>query len=160
MADLKWQWNFRYFTVCLVLPVQACQLTPDEASFCPESSRAPDTLKAAIKKDPPWLNLSTMLKCLSMPETYLEGVLPLVRWGKNVLNSSGWTSSIMHPPLDYSFSSNRKSNHTYPADHCQTLPQTWFFPFLPRRSPLAPAAAEGDEMTLVAALSLLPVLKN
>lgn len=148
------------FSLFYCMPWATCAGLPADSWWVHLLSCAPDTLKAAIKKDPPWLNLSTMLKCLSMPETYLEGVLPLVRWGKNVLNSSGWTSSIKHPLLDYSFSSNCKTNHIYPTDHCQTLPQTWFFPFLPRRSPLTPAAAEGDAMTLVAALSLLPVLKN
>ena len=49
----------------------------------------------------------------------------------------------MHPPLDYSFF-NTTSNHIYPMDHCQALPQARFFHFYQGRSPLAPVGAEAD----------------
>lgn len=55
-----------------------------------------------------------------------------------------FTNSIMHPPLNYSFFSNSKSNHIYPTGHCQALWQTRFFHFYQSGSPLAPAAAEAD----------------
>lgn len=53
-------------------------------------------------------------------------------------------SCIRHPPLDYSFVSNSKSNRIYPPDHCQALAQTRFFHFYQGGSPLAPAGAEAD----------------